>query len=287
MKFELPIASRQRLDELLEYLGDRAEDFKKCFDIKSEWCWKYADIVLRGLNKKSGSYIESHHIIPIAFYLPGNTRKVKHRFTAKYTIRNLTGLDCAEHIMAHYCMAKCANGDPNVHAMAFLLLYRVYKKGVLKREHDAAALFSEENMAEIRGMLEKVKKVTEEGRTHKYTDEKGYKKDWREANIERIRAYDRERNSGSRRGYMKEYLASYWKDKKPKLQKYRKDWAQKNEEHLKQYQHDRYAENHDEIRAQQKNYRDAKKAAGYRYRKDPITGKHCWIFVGIIEQDAA
>lgn len=43
MDFAVPIASKQRLDELLTYLGDRAIDFKKCFDIESEWCLKYAD----------------------------------------------------------------------------------------------------------------------------------------------------------------------------------------------------------------------------------------------------
>ena len=281
MKTLLPTAPRTRLEELLTYLGDRAGDFRKCFDVESPWCWEYAGLVLRGLKKKSGSYIETHHIIPIAYYLPGNTRKLKHRFTAKYTIRNLTGLDCTEHLKAHYCMTMCANGDPNVHAMAFLLLYRVYSKGILKREHDAVSLFSDETVAEIRGMLSAVRKVTREGRTHKYDDENGYNKDWREANIERVRAYDRERNSGSRRGYMKEYLATYWKTKKPKLQKYRKDWGKKNEAHVKQYQHDRYAEHHDEIRAQQKAYREAKRAAGFRWRKDPETGKYRWIFVGL------
>lgn len=296
MKFKLPTASRKRLEELLEYLGDRAGDFRKCFDVESPWCWEYADLVIRGLNKKSGSYIETHHIIPIAYYLPGNTRKLKHRFTAKYTIRNVTGLDCAEHIKAHYCMVRCANGDPNVHAMAFIFLYRIYKNGCRKREHDAIAPFSDETVFEILGMLSTVRKVTEEGRRHKFDDKKGYqqdwreanielvngyKQDWREANIERIRAYDRERNSGSRRGYMKEYLAIYWKTKKPKLQKYRKDWVKKNEAHVKQYQHDRYTEHHDEIRAQQKAYREAKRAAGFRWRKDPETGKYRWIFVGL------
>lgn len=42
MSFEIPTADRTRLDQLLEVLGDRADDFKKCFDIESEWCWKYA-----------------------------------------------------------------------------------------------------------------------------------------------------------------------------------------------------------------------------------------------------
>lgn len=38
MDFVLPTASKERLEELLVYLGNRAEDFKKCFDIESEWC---------------------------------------------------------------------------------------------------------------------------------------------------------------------------------------------------------------------------------------------------------
>ena len=68
MKFELPVASRQRLDELLEYLGERAEDFKKCFDVESEWCWKYADLVLRGVNARVLDYGERHHVIPFTYY---------------------------------------------------------------------------------------------------------------------------------------------------------------------------------------------------------------------------
>lgn len=79
MTFTLPEARRERMDQLLEYLrdtslyseyyiGNRAEDFKKCFDIESEWCWKYADSVLRGLEKRELEYAEGHHIVPASFY---------------------------------------------------------------------------------------------------------------------------------------------------------------------------------------------------------------------------
>ena len=60
-----------------------------------------------------------------------------------------------------------------------------------------------------------------------------------------------------------------------------------NSEHMKIYYADYYQVNYEKIRKQQKRGYDDKVAAGYRYRKDPVTGKHKWVFVGLPEQEVA
>ena len=197
MNFTLPEARRECLEQLLEYLGDRADDFKKCFDIESEWCWKYAAIVIDGLKIRK-CYQESHHIIPVAYYKP--MVKISHRFSASYTVGNLTALTCAEHIMAHYCMFMCAR-NVGIHAYAFMILYNVFKNGCRKRENAAAALFTDEEVLGIVNSCPRVATVTDAGRTHYYQDPKKARAEWRLANIERIHEYDRYRNKFSRGGY--------------------------------------------------------------------------------------
>lgn len=48
-----------------------------------------------------------------------------------------------------------------------------------------------------------------------------------------------------------------------------------------------YVANKEKISDQRKTYREAKKAAGYRYYKDPLTGKQGWVFVGLPVQEVA
>ena len=93
MKFKMPTASRKRLEKLLEYLGDRAKDFKKCFDIESKWCWKYADLVLRGMKRRRLKYAEGHHIVPASFYGKRNRAVSNANLTIlSFSEHGLTGL---------------------------------------------------------------------------------------------------------------------------------------------------------------------------------------------------
>ena len=118
MNFTLPEARRKRMEQLLEYLGERAEDFKKCFDIESEWCWKYADLVLRGMEKRELGYAEGHHIVPVSFY--------GKRGCIKVDDRNLTVLTYGEHLWSHYCLVWCATGKMRGKMVrAFLVMYRI------------------------------------------------------------------------------------------------------------------------------------------------------------------
>lgn len=277
MKFKMPTASRKRLEKLLETLGSRAKDFKKCFDIESKWCWKYADLVLRGMKKRDLEYAEGHHVVPASFYGKRGCDTVDNS--------NLTVLTYGEHVLAHYCLIWCATGKMRGKMVkAFLIMYNVCmagRKPLMPSEEELLDAIPEMEIKRIQAMEPKWAKLEAEGRTHKSEDPIQYKKDYREANIEYIRAYDRERNSGSRRGYLKEYLVSYWESHKSKLQNYKKDWDKKNAEHLKQYNRDRYAEQHDKLRAQQNANYYAKREAGYRRRKNPLTGKSEWVFVGL------
>jgi len=279
MNFKMPEANKGNLDKLLKYLGERAEHFKKCFDTESEWCWKYAAIVIRGLGLRETKYTESHHIIPVAYYASTTGKKITHRFAAKYTIGNLTGLDCSEHIAAHYCMAKCAKADMGIHADAFMMLYNVFRSSYRMRETAAASLFSDDEVFEILSMCPRVSRVSAEGRTHNWENPKKAKEEWRTINIERIHAYDRYRNKNTRKAYMKKYLASYWKRNKKHLQEYKKEWNQANAPHVKIYQHDYYMNDRSRLNEGNKSRYAQKVAAGFRRRKDPETGKTHWVLV--------
>lgn len=116
MKTLLPTASRERLEELLAYLGDRAGDFMKCVDIESPWCWEYANHVLSGINKPRTPDMEEHHIIPACFY---------GRRDASATRGNTTTVTHVGHMYAHYCITMCSRD--NIHdsmARTFKSLHR-------------------------------------------------------------------------------------------------------------------------------------------------------------------
>ena len=411
MKFKMPVAKRERLEELLEYLGktenyskyykgNRAEDFRKCFDTESEWCWKYADIVLRGLEKRTvGPGGEGHHGVPRSFY---GVKRNCHRIDDG----NWFTLSYVEHVWAHYCACYCATGKmQGKMARAFLIMYSIgicEKRPLMPSEVELLASIPEMELRRIRAMEPRWAKVEAEGRTHHSEDPKQHKKDYYEANkdkiTERNKAYyeankDKitERNKAYREAnrekiaeqnkvyqeknkehyceYHKAYREAnrekiaernktyrkankkkiternkaYWEVNKEKCHKKHKLWCEANKEKLTEYhkvyyeanreklieyQKDLYEANKDKIIEQHKAYREANKekiaerekaryeankekileqhkayreankekiterekaryeakiAAGYRRRKNPNTGKHEWVFMGLPE----
>lgn len=95
-------------------------------------------------------------------------------------------------------------------------------------------------------------------------DKQKYFKDYYQANKERIL------NGG------KEYSEA----NKDKINACRRKRWEANKDKLNAEQRKRRDAHREEFNAKCKNKYDAKKAAGYRYRKDPETGKHRWVFVG-------
>ena len=323
MKFNMPTASRKRLEELLEYLGDRADDFKKCFDIESEWCWKYADLVLRGLEKRKLRYSEGHHAVPASFYGKRccNTVDTGNLFTLSY----------AEHVWAHYCACYCATGKmQGKMARAFITMYNVGMSGrplIMPSESEFIDAIPEMELRRIRAMEPRWAKVEAEGRTHKSEDPKQYNKDYYEANKEKIdennkvyyeenkdkiakqkKAYqkaNKEKIAEQKKAYQKankekidEKNKVYYAENKDKIAKQKKAYQKSNKEKIAERKKARYEANKENILKQKKAYNeankekrseymkslyDAKVAAGYRKRKNPLTGKHEWVFVGLPE----
>ena len=315
------------MDQLLEYLGSRADDFKKCFDIESEWCWKYADLVLRGLEKRELEYAEGHHIVPASFY--------RKRRCSISDDGNLTTLTYGEHLWAHYCMALCAIGKMRGKmAMAFFVMYWIGMKGCRPLMPSEAELFNaipEMEMRRIQAMEPKWAKVEAEGRTHKCDDPVKYSKDYYESNKEKIlkqrKIYNKtnkkkiseqhkayyESNKEKILEYHKSYReaneekileskkASYEANKekilernkayceanKEKIAEYRKSYHEANKEKISEQMKAYREANKEKISEYRKSYREAKKAAGYRYLTDQVTGKRGWVFVGLPEQEVA
>lgn len=350
MNFTLPEARRERMEQLLEYLGDtsryseyydgnRSEDFKKCFDIESEWCWKYADLVLRGLENRELEYAEGHHAVPNAFYC-------FNRHTRKLDAGNMSKLSYGEHLYCHYCLTMCSRSiiaEKMKHA--FVRMYS-YKTKASENKTDISALIPEMEYARIRGMMDAVKGVGDEGRTHYYDDAVAARKDYyavnrnkildqrktyyvenrdaviershshyaenkeeisikgkqyREQNKDKICEYQKEyrNNNGDlikerSRGYYeanKEIICAkskkYREENKEAISKQRKQYRAENKEKISESKKAYRKANREILLIKEKAFRDAKKAAGYRYRKDPVTGKHKWFFVGLPEQEVA
>ena len=342
MKFELPVASRQRLDELLEYLGDRAEDFKKCFDIESEWCWKYASIVLQGIGQRHLSYAERHHIVPRSYYYGKNV---------DVDLCNTVSLSYVEHVYAHLYAAECALGKMRGKmAIAFNTMISIAGKGAHKvsiHEQELFNLIDQKTIDRIRAMNPRVSKVECEGRTHWWEDPdqamRESRKIWNANHPEECRKM---RRDGMRRwaeshpdeykqklDKLNEWDKTHPEQVKASAKKYRDSHPDKIKETQKRYapianqkarerraqspdkyreqERARYASNPEKYREQsriwnakkpekrkqinarwaknnppkvsaaRKANRDSKIAAGFRNRKDPITGKRHWIFVGV------
>lgn len=192
MKFELPVASRQRLDELLEYLGDRADDFKKCFDIESEWCWMYSDLVLRFLVNRKLKYAEGHHIVPYCYYKTAGYTCM--RSTNPVSLGNLVKLTWKEHCFAHYLGALCARQQfKNGLCIAFWAFY----KKLLSSKHDLPAFddvlnyINEHGVDDIKSNIESYNRLETEGRTHFCDDPIQARKDVYYKDLDQSRAKGR------------------------------------------------------------------------------------------------
>lgn len=341
MDFVLPTASKERLEELLVYLGDRADDFKKCFDIDSEWCWKYADLMLRGLQTRSLEYGEQHHIVPFCWYKVNGCKA--NRLSMEVCDHNVTILMFSEHILAHYCAAMCGiNEMRDKNAVAFWHMYNVKQRNThtLPDLDELYDVISTADAIRVRSMIDKIARLDAEGRTHRWEDPKQAYKDYRAAykeaiklrvqrhyaehkdeilayqkdyymnnsdkvkarnktyranNSDKVAAYQHDhyiQNKADKQEYDKEYRRKNNKRIKARSAKYRKENAPK----IAEKKHTYYVENKPMIAEKAKQHRietreetsrkkkeiyNQKIADGYRYRKDPNTGKHTWLYVGL------
>ena len=322
MEFKMPEAKRERLEELLEYLGERADDFRKCFDVESAWCWKYADLALRGIERRDLGYAEGHHIVPRSFY--GKSGR-------KVDDCNLTVLNYGEHLWAHYCLVKCATGKMRGKmSRAFITMYNIGVSGsrpLMPSEAELLEAIPKMELRRIQAMEPKWAKVEAEGRTHIYEDPKQHHMDyyeankekiserhkaWREANKEKIaerrKAYyeanrdkiaelnntyreaNREKLAKMNKAYydanrekIAEHRKAYREANREKLAEHRKAYREANREKISSYKKAYREANREKILEQGKNHYETMKAAGYRYRTDHVTGKRGWVFVGLPE----
>lgn len=319
MKFEIPKSDRSRLEHLLEYLGDtsryskyydgnRAEDFKKCFDMESEWCWKYADLMLRGIEERPLEYGERHHVVPYSFY---RAKGVK-RSARTYPVcnGNMTTLSFPEHMFSHYCAAMCALGDMRGSmAYAFNLMYSKQRKKGLCKEADVLSYIESVDVDSIRLAMPNTQAVESDGRVHYWEDpELAVKQQKRKCyvkNIDRNREYGREHGKKYRASFTdeekkanSEYQKKYREEHKSELSEYNREYTATHQEQIKGNmerflsKHPGYASEHgkkyhaehrEEQNAYCREYRKKKIEQGYRYRLDKETGKHRWIFVGLPE----
>lgn len=226
MEMLMPTASRKRLEELLAYLGDRAEDFKKCFDVESEWCWKYADIVMRGMGARDLEYAERHHVIPVAFYrkchgFTGN------RWAKKISIGNISILTFGEHIYAHLLAVRCVHHEyTGICAAGFWKMYKcnAKTKGSIPEDAEFIKQIDELEALRIRSMVPRIAAVDARGGTHKWEDAKQAQKE----------------------------IHEMFKQKKPT---YYKDYYNEHAEEKRQYSRDYAMEHKQEKREYDKNYR--------------------------------
>jgi flagellar biosynthesis GTPase FlhF len=235
-KFVTPKASKKSLEKLLEYLGDRAGDFRKCFDTGSKWCLKYADLVLRGLEDRKLEYAERHHIVPRCFY--GCRRDAK-----KGCAGNMTKLSYSEHVYAHYCAAQCSlETIKNGMVVAFCRMYADGTKNkihTIPEECEFLEVLSEHEYKHIRAMHDRVAAVDAEGRTHWFDDPVAHKKE--------LQLRYRDIGNTKRR-------ARYAANKEEELERRHQYYAE-NKETISQKSHERYSNNREERCRKAKEYR--------------------------------
>lgn len=286
MKFEMPKADRARLEQLLEYLGDtsryseyydgnRAEDFKKCFDIESEWCWKYADLVLKCLNRKKGDleYGECHHIVPRAFY-------GKRKDDVTICKGNIVTFTFSEHVFAHFCLATCALECFSMSmAVAFSMMYGYrgkISKMVMPEETVLIEGLPEMEVRRIRSMNPNGSRIDEEGRTHYFDDPIMATKEANAYRYERlrpvIREQQREKYAANREDICKQRRDDYAENKngvRDKAIKNSNKYRQENPVKVAACKHSYYEANKDYIK---KRTREWEQANPERAREN----KHKW-----------
>lgn len=286
--FTIPKASKKSLQKLLEilskpcehYHGNRAEDFKKCFDIESEYCWRYAYLMLLGMKKRKLEYGERHHIVPFALYVMEN-HKVKYRETRYASENNLSVLTYQEHTYAHYCAAMCGIGPmKGKMAKAFFQMYGTRPKNMHETE-DILAAISKSEFEFVRNLVPHIARVSSEGRTHSWEDPIQARKDYYYANQdecnERSRKYYqahqeeiREKgrnyykcNAEERKAYSKKYYHENIEKCNERSRKYnaehREELNAKSREYVRTHQ--------DEIKAYREAHKEERKEYGKQYRE--------------------
>ena len=265
MKFELPKASRERMDELLSYLeqpceyynGNRADDFKECFDINSEWCWKYADIMLRGMKTRKLDYGERHHIVPFAWFRRKGYKEGS-RYARKCATNNMTVLTYGEHLVAHYCAVQCAV-DNMIGSMAdaFCTMFNVKGKGrhiVLPGEDELIASIPNLEYNRIRSMRTIVCEVEKSGRPHHWeVSPTEYTRAWREANLERIRQQEK-KYAETHKEERKLSKKRHYKENKSVVIAKQKEYYEANKPVIRERRKKHYAANKDELLAAHRKY---------------------------------
>lgn len=326
---------------LLRKLGERSLDFIEHFDISSEWCQKYATLVLLGMSNRKLDYAERHHIIPVSFYRKNGY--TGNRWGASITLNNLSSLSFGEHVYAHYLAVKCSNPKyVGGCAAAFWKLYTCNSKssGVLPEDLEVISRIGELDAMRIRSMISSVATVTERGGTHSWEDIKQYRREWADINAERLKQKRHSYYIENREDFL--YKSSIYHKNNPEVhlkasRKYSeshrvelnkksnvfyhenkelckqrnkasyekhkdsrraaaKKYREEHREHRLEYNRQYYVEHREErlsynreynkrnpekAKAKSKKYKDAKVAAGYRWRMDKILGKRTWVFVGV------
>ena len=285
MKFELPTAERENVEKLLEVLGDRAEDFKRCFDIENEWCWKYAGLMLRGMEKRVLEYGERHHVVPFVYY----KRTLEHctRKTASVNKGNLSVLGFGEHVYAHFCIVKCVKDTymRQILATAFCHMSG-FKSKIADTDLELLGVISETEIKMVRLLNPSVAKVEAEGRTHFWEDPEKAVQEWRA--LHREEAKERSRKwYAENKDRSKEWRKTYNIEHHDELQASRKKFRENNREVLREKSKQDYYDHRDQRLISRKAKYDKMVADGFKFRKDPVTGKRCWIFVGLHTQEQA
>ena len=303
MNFTLPTASRKRLDELLTYLaqpcenypGNRAEDFKAAVDIESEWAWKYADLMMRGLESRPLPYAERHHMVPFSWYkMNGFEGKRDGNHVCE---NNMSTLKYDEHLFAHFCLAKCSHGQfKGKMACAFCQMYNVtVSTDKLPEESDVLEYISRTDFMKIMMNMPHVAGVDASGRKHiwevglneyyrqYYEMRKDHyreqSKNWFLANYERAklqrkRYYEQHKSEILKRAHehymdtieeQREWHRQHYQLNKDKHQAYRLEHRDERLAYMKEYNTVYRAKNRDKLLAQGREH--------YLANKDEINAK--------------
>ena len=174
MKFEQPIASKKSVQTIKSFIGDRWNDIRQGFNVKSPWFAKYCNLVERGLSQRTLQYGEEHHIVPFAWYKMNGYKGWRRSKTM--IDHNVTIFAFGEHVYAHFCLAKCAIGEM-VGKMAIAFTNLSGKPGNPKR----VILPEEQELIDSIPAIERERihyedprsaKVRAEGRTNRWIDAK-------------------------------------------------------------------------------------------------------------------
>lgn len=269
MDFTLPISSKKRLDELLTYLaqpcenypGNRAEDFKEMVDVDSEWAWKYADLMMRGLESRSMPYAERHHMVPFSWYQMNEYTGAR---TSQYVCENnISMLGYAEHVYAHFCLTKCSSGQFKKKMCGTVAsMYGMERTGHGKQKRapgddEIIDAISQAELVRIKVMSEKSEKLAAEGRPHFWEVETSeYYKAYREAHKDELK----KKSSVYKEKNKAKILANkkrYYEENKEDISIARKASYEHRKDSINEQRRKNYSQVRDKLLAEQKKYRDA------------------------------